>query len=140
MKPLLEADAPRRPVDREYRADEVLPWNRAPAARVARRGAVVAEHQILALRDRLARNRLRVSPIGLDVRLVQLLAVDVDEAVLLAPGLAWQPDEALDEGLATTPVLFTAVAGHLRGVRRLEDHDLASLRIAEVVDEAVREH
>src|SRR4029450_10337495 len=112
MRPLLEADAPRRPADREHRGHRFLPRNRAPAARVARRGAVVTEHQILAFRDLLARNRLRIPPIGLDVRLVQLLAVDVDEAVLLAPGLAGQPDDALHEGLAAS-ALIAAVAGDL---------------------------
>src|SRR5262245_22974368 len=132
MKPLLEADAPGRPVDREHRANQVLAGNRAPAAGVARRGAVVAEHQVLALRDRVALNRLGVAPVGLDVGLVQLLAVDVDEAVLLAPGLAGQPDDPLDEGLA--PTLLAAVACGLRGRRRLEDDDLAPLRVAEVVD------
>src|SRR5580765_5251371 len=119
MKLLLEADAPGWPVDREDGADQVLPRNGAPAARVAGRGAVVAEHQVLVGRDGLLRNRLGVAPIRLDVRLVQLLAVQVDEAVLLAPAVSRECDQALDERLAAG-ARVSAVAGDLRGGRRFE--------------------
>src|SRR5580765_7066770 len=79
---LHQADALRRPVDGEHLSDDVLPRHRAPAARVARRDAVVAHHEVVVLRDLPRRVRLEVAAVALDVRLVQLLAVDVDEALL----------------------------------------------------------
>ena len=61
------------------------------------------------------------------------LAVDVDDAVALLPRLAGQPDESLDE---RSP----GAALRLGCLRRLEDDDVAACRLAQVVDEAVREH
>src|SRR3954452_9420208 len=94
---LTEADAVRRPVHGEDLADQVPARNRAPLARVARLRAVVAHHEVLARRNRPLRVRgARVAAGALDVRLDQLLAVDVDEPVLLLPGLPGQGDQALD--------------------------------------------
>src|SRR4029077_576740 len=126
----VQRDAVRRPVGREDLADQVLARDGAPAARIARLPTVVAHEEVRALVN-LPRARRRVvqAPVGLDVRLVQLLAVDVDEpALLLSDGLARQADQALDEGAAR--------AAHvLGGARGVEDDDLAPVRVAEVVDE-----
>src|SRR3954453_7615805 len=65
-----------RPVDREHLADDVPPRHRAPAARVARRRAVVSHHEVVVLRDLPRGVRLEVAAVPLDVRLVQALAVD----------------------------------------------------------------
>src|SRR5687767_5787633 len=90
---LSEADAPRRPVNREHRPHQVLAWNGAPATGVARGRAVVAEHDVGALGHRLLGDRAPVPSRVLDVRLVQLLVVDVDVTVLLAPALPRQSDQ-----------------------------------------------
>src|SRR6266545_7258952 len=136
---LTKADALRRPVDGEDRPDQVLARDGPPAARIARGGAVVAEHDVLVLRNGLLGERVRVAPLLLDVGLVELLPVDVDVAVLLAPAVAGQADQALDEGVAAV-CSAAGQAGGLGRRGRLEDDDLASLRVAEVVDEAVRQH
>jgi hypothetical protein len=49
---------------------------------------------------------LRIRPLGhavvlVDVRLVELDAVDVDEAIAQLDPVAWQPDDPLDERHAT---------------------------------------
>src|SRR4029453_11570051 len=82
---LAEADSLRRPVDREHLADDVRPRDGAPVAAVARLPAVVAHHEVVVVRDLLLGE---VAPVAhaVQVRLVELLAVDVDEAVL-APDL-----------------------------------------------------
>src|SRR6266508_2500521 len=46
-----EADALRRPVDREHLADDVLARHGAPDARIAGRRAVVAHHEVVARVD-----------------------------------------------------------------------------------------
>src|SRR5664280_93637 len=46
---LVEGDPPRRPVGHENFADQVRSRNRAPLARVARRAAIVAHEEVLAL-------------------------------------------------------------------------------------------
>src|SRR5207253_10249133 len=65
---LAEADPVRRPVDGEHLADDVLPRDRSPLARVARLHPVVAHEEVLALGD-LPGARLAVAAVGLDVRL-----------------------------------------------------------------------
>ena len=127
----------RRPVGREDLADHVLARHGAPLPGVARLRAVVAHHEVLALRTwyvrggRVSRRRVR------DVRLVELAAVDVDvgQAALRAEldPLARETDDPLDERAAGAAALA-------RRGRRLEDDDVAPLRILEVVDEPVREH
>jgi hypothetical protein len=72
--------------------------------------------------------------VGLDVRLVQLRAVDEDVAARpLGDGIAGEADQALHERPARAAHL-------LRGLGRVEDDDLAAVRVAEVVDEAVGEY
>src|SRR6266545_1630449 len=138
----VERDAARRPVRGEDRADQIFARHEAPPPRVAGGTAVVAHHQVVALGDashRAARRdvgeaqRLAVSAVGPDVGLIQLPAVDVDEAFPLRPDVAGQSDQPLDEG-PFRPALLPCQLG------RLEDHDLAPLGIAEVVDEPVRQH
>src|SRR4051794_16367186 len=89
----------RRPVGREDLADQLLARNRAPAARVARLIAVVAHEEVLALRHRPGTGGgITRTAILLDVRIVEPLAVDVDEsALLLRDRLARKADQALDE-------------------------------------------
>src|SRR6266516_772814 len=130
---LSEADAAGWPVHGEDGAYQVLARDGAPAAGVARLVAVVAEHHELVLRDGPLGDRHVVPSIGLHVRLIQLLPVDIDVAVLLAPAVARDRDQALDERAAGT-------AFELRSQRGLEDDDLAPARVAEAEDEPVREH
>src|SRR5205085_11277692 len=103
---------------------------------VAGGGAVVPHEEVVAFRDEPA-PALVVAPGGLDVGLVQRLAVDEDVAVPLDDGVAGKPDQALDERPARAATLRR---GQARLRRRVEDDDLAPVRRAEVVDEAVREH
>src|SRR4051794_11176426 len=114
-----------RPVDREHLADDVPPRHRAPAARVARRRAVVSHHEVVVLRDLPRGVRLEVATVPLDVRLVQALAVDEDAPLALLPDVARQADDALHEDAA-------GPAGRLRRARHVEDDDLAAVRIAKV--------
>src|SRR5919206_2219083 len=128
----MDGDSVRRPVRKEDFADQELARHRAPDAGVAGGRAVVAHHEVAVLADLDRPLRLVVSPVGLDVRLVQALAVDVDVAVPLRPDVAGQADDPLDEDAAAAAVL-------LRRARRVEDDDLAALRVAEVIDEPVGE-
>src|SRR6266540_979791 len=132
------ADAVERPVGEEDLADDGLARHEAPDARVARMRAVVPLHQVHAAGDTAERSgrrnvehglRVGVAPAQWDVRLVQAAAVDVREPVTLQPDLPGQSDDALDED--------SARALRTRRLRGTEDDDLASARIAEVVDEAV---
>src|ERR1700704_55064 len=82
---LAKTDPGRRPVDEEHLADEVPPRHRSPDPRIARRRPVVAHEEVVARQDPGPRaGRLVVAPGGLDVGLVELLAVDVHVAVALA--------------------------------------------------------
>src|SRR6266436_5494135 len=131
---LAKTQSVRRPVDEEHLADQVPAGDGPPDPRVARLGPVVAHEEVVALRDlRPTARRLVVAAVRGDVRLLELDPVDVDDAVALADCLAGQADQALHERAA-------GAAANLRLRRRVEDDDLAPLRIAEVVDEAVREH
>src|SRR3954454_4688185 len=123
-----DAETLRRPVDREDLADDVPPRHGAPAARVARRRAVVSHHEVVVLRDLPRRVRLEVAPVLLDVRLVQALAPYEDAPLSLLPHVPGKPDDALDEDAAGT-------ARRLRRARHVEDDDLAAMRITEVVNE-----
>ena len=65
-----------------------------------------------------------------DIRLVEPPAVDIHDAVSLRDDLAGQADDSLHER--------AALGACLNGPRRcVEDDDLAALRVAEAVDEAV---
>src|SRR5215210_3222613 len=126
-----------RPVRGEDLPDQVLSRHRPPLAGVARLGTVVAHHEVLPLRDVERLCATGVPPVRLDVRLVELLAVDEDvTGAADVPQLDPAPREAdqpLDEGAAGAAALP-------RCRRRLENDDLAALRVAEAVDEPVREH
>src|SRR5215213_3529401 len=129
---LAKADPLRRPINRENGPDEVVPGNRAPLAAVTRLRAVVAHHEIAPLRNLPAVGPLVALARG-HVRLVQPLSVDEDDAVPLLDGIAWEPDDPLDKG--------SSRAAGLEGLlRSVEDNDVAAMRVAEVVDEAVREN
>src|SRR5919204_5711312 len=71
----IDRDPVRWPVGREDLADQVLTGNGPPHARIAGLCAVVAHHEVHPLRDLLRLVRLGVAAVGLDVRLVELLAV-----------------------------------------------------------------
>ena len=77
------------------------------------------------------RLRIGVAAAGGDVGLDEPVAVDVGHAFALGPGLSGEADDALHEDPAD------ALARRLGW--RMEHDDVASLRIVEVVDEAVRE-
>src|SRR5580765_1079512 len=134
---LAERDSVRRPVGREHGPDQVLARHGTPAPRVARVAAVVAHEEVLPDRHApalLAVGGVAVAPLLLDVRLVQLLVVDQDEALLvLVDEVARQADQPFDEDAALPALL-------LRRGRGLEDHDLAAVGVAEPVDEAVGQH
>ncbi len=87
---LPERDPVRRPVGHEDLADEVLARHASPDAGVARRGAVVAHHEVLALRDAEGLLRADVAPVVLDVRLLEPLPVDVDVRRAQLRLLRWQ--------------------------------------------------
>jgi hypothetical protein len=96
--------------------------------------AVVAHEEVMARLDlRPGSRRLVVATAGLEVRLFEPVAVDVDVAVALAHDLPRQADQALHEGAA-------GAAAELRLRRGVEDDDLAAPRVAEPVDKAVCEH
>src|SRR6188474_3139539 len=128
---LAKADPLRWPINRENGPDEVVAGDRAPLPAVARLRAVVAHHEVAPLRNLPAVRSLVALARG-HVGLVQPLSVDEDGAVPLLDGVARKPDDPLDEGPART-----AGFESLRG--RVEDDDIAAMRVAEVVDEAVRE-
>src|SRR5260370_17324997 len=113
----------RRPVGDEDRSDEVAARDGAPGPGVTRVRPVVAQEEVVIGGDPRPRSTLVVAQLRVDVRLLELLAVDEDGAVALGDLLAGEPDQALDEGAAT-------VAGSARsGPRRpLEDDHLSSLR------------
>src|ERR671933_2507833 len=129
----MDRDAVRRPVREEDLADQKLPGHGAPDAGVAGGLPVVAHHEVAVLPDLERLLRLVVAPVGLDVRLLQAPPVDVDEAAALRPHVAGQADDPLDEDAARAAEL-------LRPLRRVEDDDLAPVRVAEVVDQPVGEH
>src|SRR5207237_208044 len=88
---LAEADAVGGPVDRENRADEVISRHRSPPPAVTGGGAVVAHEEVPTLRDDPATTVL-IASAGLDVRLVQTLAVHEDEPLSLCDDIARTPD------------------------------------------------
>src|SRR5579884_1984407 len=125
---LVERDSVRRPVRHEDRADEARPRHAAPGARVAGVLAVVADEEVVVLRH-VPRAGRRVAELPVRVVLLQRPAVDRDHAAVLGHGFPRQPDQPLDERAALAALLH----GELR---RLEDDDLAALRVLEAVDEA----
>src|SRR5215204_6418497 len=80
---LAKADSLRRPVDREDRADQIVARNGTPDPAVARLRAIVAHHEVVTLGDLPRPVVLLVALIGLQIRLLQGLSVDVDRAVPL---------------------------------------------------------
>src|SRR5918999_3335368 len=97
---LAEADPLRRPVDCENLADDVLARNRAPDPTVARLAAIVAHHEVLTVRDGAPREGVVVPLSLVEVRLLERLPVDHDDAVAKRDLLSGHPDEALDERAA----------------------------------------
>ena len=132
MNLLFEADAPGRPVGGVDGADQVVAGNRAPATRIARARPVVAQHEVLDLRNALLRNRLLVAPVGRHIGLVQPRPVDVDVAALLAPTLAGKGDDALD---VDDVRIANEAAGGCGSVRSVERGDVAAAWIAEPLRE-----
>src|SRR5262245_18750136 len=130
---LAKADPLRRPVDRENRPDQVAARHRSPLAAVARLGAVVAHHEVRPLRDVPTAVRLRIALVLGHVRLVEGLAVDADSPSALGDRVSGQADDPLDEGAAGAAFLE-------RERRGVEDDDVATMRVAEMIDEPVCEH
>src|ERR1035437_4057667 len=89
---LLEADPVERPVDEEDLADQSRPRHGPPNARVARLRTVVAHEEVVAHGDDPGARRLVVATRRLDVRLLQELVVDVDDAVALGNVVTGQAD------------------------------------------------
>src|SRR5262245_40311674 len=107
-------------------------------AGIARVEPVVAHHPQPALGyhdiEHVRARRQVVPTVVVEVRLVQRLAVDLQPVLRVATVhvVAADPDDALDE------VGLTRVAAPR--FRRIEDDNLAPLRVAEVVDEFVHQH
>src|SRR6187397_2520282 len=124
---LAKRDPSWRPIRGEHGPDQVIPRDRSPPARVAGLAAVVAHEEVVALGHApglLAVLDVLVAALGRDVGLVELLAVDPDEALrVLAHGLAGEADQPLHERSS-----FAAVP--LGRLRRVEDDDLAPVRVA----------
>ena len=108
----------------------VLALHRSEHGGVARRLTVVAEHEVRVRWHVHGRERLRLHAHG-QVRLRELPSVDVDVAVVAFDRVVREPHDALDQILD--------VRGGGSG-RRLEHHDVAAVRVAEVVAELVDEH
>ena len=127
----------RRPVGHEDLADEVVLGHGAPHARVARLRAIVTHDEVAAGGHAVGVLGADVAAIVLDVRLLEPLSVDVDECRTTSQAnrdpLAREPDDPLHERASRSAL-------RLRRRRRLEDDHVSALRIAEVVDEAIREH
>ena len=120
-----------RPEAQPGAADHLAGLDHAELARVLRLGAVVAEHEEAAVRngplgDVGERHGIAVA---VDVRLVQLHAVDEHAAVLDLHGVAGDADDALDERRLVVGVLAVgAGAGDVAALRdrRVEHHDVAA--------------
>src|SRR5438876_7210836 len=113
-------------LDLEDAADQVGARDEPPDPRVAGRGPIVAEQEEPVGRDRAAGEGLSIPSIGLDVRLGELPAVDVDEAGLLGPALAGKADQPLDED-ASGPAPFPGEC------RRVKDDEVAPHRLPRFV-------
>src|SRR5205823_2866435 len=125
---LPDRPARRRPVRRDDGPDERGARHRPPRARVARADAVVAHHEVLLRPELRPRARDGVAVQDRQVRLVQLVPVDVEEARLLRDDVAGNADHALQIGAALGALL-------LRRSRRREHGDLTAPWVAEAVDD-----
>src|SRR3954470_14337766 len=151
-----EPDAAGRPVGCEGAADDGAAGNGAPESAVVGLATVVAHHEPVSGRNRDGRGH-RASPVRVvvtrvrDVRVLLALAVADHVAVDDADDVSRSGDDALDEvhlrlarrGLVAGGVLVAgpvAAAGGLGAGRRMEDDDVADLRIAEAMADAVDEH
>src|SRR5439155_8623903 len=113
----------KRPVDSEHLADHEVAGHGPPAPGIARGLAIVAHHEVTVRRDLPRWIRLKIAPVFLDVGLVQLLAVDVDVAVELAPHVSGQADDSFDENPAD--------AARFLGAFRRRDDDEITPAVAE---------
>src|SRR3954463_1584520 len=127
----------RWPVRQDDGPDQVLAGPPTPTPRAAGVAAVVAHEEVAALRHVPARatvGGVLRAPLPRDVGLVQPDPVDPDEGLpVLAHEVARQPDQALHERAALAALL-------LGRRRRVEDHDLAAVRLPEAGDAAVGDH
>src|SRR3954467_12048204 len=127
--PLTDRDPVGRPVRDGGRADEVRPRHRAPVARVARGGPVVAHHEVLVfLQLRPAAAAVVAAGCG-HILVRERPAVDEDDAVSLGDSLAGEADHPLDEGERA------ALATGGGAGRSVEHGDLAPTGVAEAVDD-----
>src|SRR5512133_1077523 len=106
-------------LDLDHLAAEVRKWDQPPLAGVAGRAPVVSEEEVATGRDQPTRQAHVVAAVRLNPRLGQRLSVDQDRTVALAPTLAGQPDDPLDEEPARAALLA-------RRPGCLEDDDVAA--------------
>src|SRR3954454_23156351 len=150
-----EPDAAGRPVGCEGAADDGAAGNGAPESAVVGLATVVAHHEPVSGRNRDGRGH-RASPVRVvvtrvrDVRVLLALAVADDVAVDDADDVAGAGDDALDEvhlrlarrRLVARGVLVAALVAAGIGLGadgRVEDDDVADLRVAEAVADPVDE-
>src|SRR3954463_1488621 len=148
-----EPDAAGRPVGCEGAADDGAAGNGAPESAVVGLATVVAHHEPVSGRNRDGRGH-RASPVRVvvtrvrDVRVLLALAVADDVAVDDADDVAGAGDDALDEvhlrlarrRLVARGVLVAALVAAGIGLGadgRVEDDDVADLRVAEAVADPV---
>src|SRR6476661_5203259 len=152
-----QADAADRPVRREGAADDPAARDGAPEAAVLRVATVVAHHEVVTRRD--GDRRREVAPGAaaapcagaVDVGVLLALSVAVDVAAADVDAVAGEADHALDVvdaraaargAVAGLPLFAVRVAADARlgADGRMEHDDLADVRVAEVVSDAVDEH
>src|SRR4051794_38614088 len=151
-----EPDAAGRPVGCEGAADDGATGNGAPESTVVGLPTIVAHHEPVSGRNRDRRGH-RASPVRVvvtrvgDVRVLLALAVADHVAVDDPDDVAGAGDDALDEidlrlalgRLVARGVLVAALVAARVGLRpdgRVEDDDVADLRVAEAVADPVDEH
>src|SRR5436309_1394416 len=148
---LERADPVRGPVREERLPDDPSLRDWSPVAAIVAFPTVVAHHKKVPRRNRDLPGLVAdgTARIGADVRLVELLAVDVGAALDHLQAIAGEPDDPLDEvrvgllrsrlraGFVGRFVRVSALGLGVRSLGRLEDNDVAAMEAREVLGDAV---